>query len=139
MDRTEQVVLHTYNRFPVVFEKGEGVCLTDADGKEYLDFGAGIAVFALGYGNKSYNDALKNQIDKLIHTSNLYYHKPLCEAAEKIIALMADPEKNKAIRAAAHRTAKEKFMSLEKRFGMEAQLAEDAAAGRDLSQYPEVL
>ena len=86
MDRTEQVVLHTYNRFPVVFEKGEGVCLTDADGKEYLDFGAGIAVFALGYGNKSYNDALKNQIDKLIHTSNLYYHKPLCEAAEKIIA-----------------------------------------------------
>ena len=91
MDRTEQVVLHTYNRFPVVFEKGEGVCLTDADGKEYLDFGAGIAVFALGYGNKSYNDALKNQIDKLIHTSNLYYHKPLCEAAEKILRADRNP------------------------------------------------
>jgi acetylornithine/N-succinyldiaminopimelate aminotransferase len=86
MDRTEEVVLHTYNRFPVVFEKGEGVYLTDADGKEYLDFGAGIAVFALGYGNRAYNDALKNQIDKLIHTSNLFYHRPLCEAAEKIIA-----------------------------------------------------
>ena len=85
MDRTEEVVLHTYNRFPVVFEKGEGVYLTDADGKEYLDFGAGIAVFALGYGNRAYNDALKNQIDKLIHTSNLFYHRPLCEAAEKII------------------------------------------------------
>ena len=41
MERTEQVVLHTYNRFPVVFEKGEGVHLYDTEGKEYLDFGAG--------------------------------------------------------------------------------------------------
>ncbi len=86
MDRTEKVVLHTYNRFPVVFEKGEGVYLTDAEGKKYLDFGAGIAVFALGYGNKAYNDALKDQIDLVIHTSNLYYHKPLCEAAERVIS-----------------------------------------------------
>ena len=69
----------------------------------------------------------------------LYGEDNFAEAAEKIIALMDDPEKNKTIRAAAHRTAKEKFMSLEKRFGMEAQLVEDAAAGRDLSQYPEVL
>lgn len=69
----------------------------------------------------------------------LYGEDNFAEAAEKIIALMDDPEKNKAIRAAAHRTAKEKFMSLEKRFGMEAQLVEDAAMGRDLSQYPEVL
>ena len=69
----------------------------------------------------------------------LYGEDNFAEAAEKIIALMDDPEKNKAIRAAAHRTAKAKFMSLEKRFGMEAQLMEDAAAGRDLSQYPEVL
>lgn len=86
MERTEQVVLHTYNRFPVVFDHGEGVHLYDADGKEYLDFGAGIAVFALGYGNKDYNDALKAQIDKIIHTSNLFYHKPLMEAAEKVVA-----------------------------------------------------
>ena len=57
MEKTEQYVLHTYNRFPVVLEKGDGVYLTDADGKSYLDFGAGIAVFALGYGNKAYNDA----------------------------------------------------------------------------------
>lgn len=69
----------------------------------------------------------------------LYGEDNFAEAAEKIIALIDDPEKNKAIRAAAHRTAKEKFMSLEKRFGMEAQLVEDAAMGRDLSQYPEVL
>ena len=72
MEKTEQYVLHTYNRFPVVLEKGDGVYLTDADGKSYLYFGAGIAVFALGYGNKAYNDALKKQIDQLIHTSNLY-------------------------------------------------------------------
>lgn len=85
MERTEQVVLHTYNRFPVVFEKADGVTITDVDGKEYLDFGAGIAVFALGYGNQAYEDALKEQIGKIIHTSNLYYNVPLMEAAEKII------------------------------------------------------
>ncbi len=85
MEQTEQYVLHTYNRAPVVLEKGEGVTLTDADGKEYLDFGAGIAVFALGYGNKEYAEALKSQIDKVIHTSNLYYNVPLKEAAEKLV------------------------------------------------------
>ncbi len=85
MERTEQVVLHTYNRFPVVFEKGEGVWLEDVDGKKYLDFGAGIAVFALGYGNKEYEAALKNQVEKLIHTSNLFYNVPLMEAAEKLV------------------------------------------------------
>jgi acetylornithine/N-succinyldiaminopimelate aminotransferase len=68
-----------------VLDKGEGVYLEDTDGKKYLDFGAGIAVFALGYGNQEYNDALKHQIDKLIHTSNLYYHVPLAEAAEKLV------------------------------------------------------
>ena len=60
MERTEQVVLHTYNRFPVVFEKGEGVHLYDTEGKEYLDFGAGIAVFALGYHYADYDQALKD-------------------------------------------------------------------------------
>lgn len=85
MERTEQYVLHTYNRFPVVLESGEGVWLKDVDGKEYLDFGAGIAVFALGYGNKAYEDALKEQIGKLIHTSNLYYSVPLARAAEKLV------------------------------------------------------
>ncbi len=86
MEHTEAAVLHTYNRFPVVFERGEGVYLEDLEGKRYLDFGAGIAVFALGYGDKTYNDALKDQIDKIIHTSNLFYHVPLAEAAEKLKA-----------------------------------------------------
>ena len=85
MERGEDVILHTYNRFPVVFEKGDGVYLYDAEGKKYLDFAAGIAVFALGYNNKAYNDALKAQIDKLIHTSNLYYNIPMVEAAEKVV------------------------------------------------------
>lgn len=83
--REEGAMLHTYNRFPVVLEKGEGVYLYDTDGKKYLDFAAGIAVEALGYGNQKYNDALKNQIDRLMHTSNLYYNPPIMEAAEKIL------------------------------------------------------
>lgn len=85
IEKAEQSVLHTYNRFPVVLDRGEGVYLTDVDGKQYLDFGAGIAVFALGYGNQAYNDALKEQVDRLIHTSNLYYHAPLADAAEKLV------------------------------------------------------
>ena len=84
IDEAEKALLHTYNRYQVVFEKGEGVYLYDMDGKEYLDFVSGIAVFALGYQNKEYNDALKAQIDKIIHTSNYYYNIPAIEAARKI-------------------------------------------------------
>ncbi|MGN0131276.1 MAG: aspartate aminotransferase family protein [Lachnospiraceae bacterium] len=84
IDEAEQALLHTYNRYQVVLDKGEGVHLYDVDGKEYLDFCAGIAVFALGYGNKEYNDALKAQIDKVIHTSNYYYNVPAIEAAKKL-------------------------------------------------------
>ena len=80
----DQYLLHTYNRYPVVFERGRGVRLYDTDGREYLDFAAGIAVFGLGYGNETYNAALKDQIDKIIHTSNLYYNEPMAEAARKL-------------------------------------------------------
>lgn len=86
MQGAEQALLHTYNRFPVVLEKGEGVYLYDTDGKQYLDFAAGIAVCAFGYGKKEYNDALKAQIDKILHTSNLYYNPPIIEAAQKTLA-----------------------------------------------------
>ncbi len=85
MDQAEQVILHTYNRFQIVLEKGQGVRLYDVEGKEYLDFAAGIAVFALGYNNPKYSQALKNQIDKVIHTSNLYYNIPMIEAAQKLV------------------------------------------------------
>lgn len=81
----EQSILHTYQRFPVVFDHGKGVYLYDMEGKEYLDFAAGIAVQAFGYGNEEYGDALKAQIDKLMHTSNLYYNVPMTNAAKRIL------------------------------------------------------
>ncbi|MCR4656660.1 MAG: aspartate aminotransferase family protein [Lachnospiraceae bacterium] len=83
----EQYLLHTYNRFPVVFDHGEGVRLYDVDGKEYLDFFAGIAVHALGYGNREYKEALKAQIDKITHTSNLFYNEPAVNAARSLTEL----------------------------------------------------
>ncbi len=81
----EKSLVHTYNRFPVVFERGEGVYLYDENGKKYLDFAAGIAVSSLGYGNKELMDAMKNQIDKLCHISNLYYTKPIGNAADRLV------------------------------------------------------
>jgi acetylornithine/N-succinyldiaminopimelate aminotransferase len=85
MKQSDEYLVHTYNRFPVVFERGEGVRLYDTDGKEYLDFAAGIAVQALGYSNKEFKDALKDQIDLINHTSNLFYNVPLASAAKKIV------------------------------------------------------
>lgn len=84
IEEAERDLLHTYNRYQIVLERGDGVRLYDLEGKEYLDFVAGIAVFALGYHNKEYNDALKGQIDKIIHTSNYYYNKPAIQAAKKL-------------------------------------------------------
>ena len=85
IDEAESVLLHTYNRYQVVLEKGDGVYLYDMNGKKYLDFCAGIAVFALGYQNQNYNNALKSQIDKVIHTSNYYYNVPAIEAAKALL------------------------------------------------------
>ena len=85
MEEAESSILHTYNRFPVVFEKGEGVHLYDTQGKKYLDFAAGIAVNSLGYHYPGYDEALKEQIDKLTHISNLYYNEPIIEAGAKLV------------------------------------------------------
>lgn len=85
MEKAEGALLHTYNRFPVVFDHGKGVYLYDTEGKEYLDFAAGIAVSALGYGDETYTNSLKNQVEKLLHISNLYYNQPTTEAAEKLL------------------------------------------------------
>ena len=84
IDRAEQVLLHTYNRYQIVLDHGEGVYLYDSEGKKYLDFYAGIAVYALGYNYPGLNEAVKAQVDKLVHTSNYYYNKPAIEAAEKL-------------------------------------------------------
>ena len=84
IDAAESALLHTYNRYQIVLDKGEGVHLYDIEGKEYLDFVCGIGVYALGYGNKEYNEALKAQIDKITHTSNMFYNVPAIEAAKKL-------------------------------------------------------
>ena len=85
IDEAESVLLHTYNRYPVVFDSADGVYLKDIEGKKYLDFCSGIGVFALGYGNKEYNEAVKGQVDKILHTSNYYYNVPAIEAAKAVI------------------------------------------------------
>ena len=85
MDQAEKSILHTYNRFPVMFDRGEGCRLYDTEGKEYLDFAAGIAVNALGYHYPGYDEALMEQIHKLTHISNLYYNEPMSRAGEKLI------------------------------------------------------
>ncbi len=84
MKETNEALLHTYNQFPVVLEHGEGVYLYDTEGKKYLDFAAGYAVSSLGYANEELNTALKVQIDKLCHTSNLYYNTVCGKAAEAL-------------------------------------------------------
>ena len=84
VETTENSLVHTYNRFPVVLDRGEGVYLYDTEGKKYLDFAAGIAVSGLGYGNPEFNGALKAQIDQLIHSSNLYYNTTCGRAAEAL-------------------------------------------------------
>lgn len=85
IERAESVLYKTYNRFPVVFDHGEGVSLFDNEGNEYLDFGAGIAVMGLGYHYPGFDEAVKAQVDKLCHISNLFYSTPMIEAGEKLL------------------------------------------------------
>ena len=85
IDRAERVLYKTYNRFPVVFDRGEGVCLYDLEGNEYLDFGAGIAVMALGYNDPEYNLEMGEQLGKLLHISNLFYNEPAADAGERLL------------------------------------------------------
>lgn len=85
INEAESDLLHTYNRFGLVLDHGEGVYLYDTDGIKYLDFAAGIAVCALGYSNEAHKTALKNQVDALLHTSNLYYNPPIIKAAEAVV------------------------------------------------------
>lgn len=85
INEAESDLLHTYNRFGLVLDHGEGVYLYDTDGRKYLDFAAGIAVCALGYSNEAHKTALKNQVDALLHTSNLYYNPPIIKAAEAVV------------------------------------------------------
>lgn len=85
IEKAEKVLYKTYNRFPVIFDHGNGVKLYDSEGNEYLDFGAGIAVMGLGYNDPDYTQALKDQTEKLLHTSNLFYNQPAIDAGEKLL------------------------------------------------------
>lgn len=85
MELGDKYFVHTYNRYKIVMDKAKGVYIYDADGKKYLDFASGIGVASLGYGNKKYTDAIKSQIDKIMHTSNLFYNEPAVIAAEKLV------------------------------------------------------
>ena len=87
IDCAEQLLLKTYNRYQVVFDHGDGIKLFDTDGKEYLDFFAGIAVQGLGYNYKGINEVLKSQADKLWHISNYFYNEPVIEAGEKLLCI----------------------------------------------------
>ena len=82
IEQAEEHLIHSYNRYPIVLDHGEDVYLYDVEGKKYLDFGAGIAVCALGYSDEAYKEALKKQIDKGIHFSNYFYSEPLIQATE---------------------------------------------------------
>ena len=84
IDSCEENLLHVYNRFPVVFDHGQGMYMYDTEGKEYLDFASGIGVMAFGHSDAEYLAEIKDQVDTLLHTSNLYYHTPLAAAAESL-------------------------------------------------------
>ena len=84
IQKADENLFHVYNRFPVIFDHGKGVRLYDDQNQEYLDFASGIGVVAFGYGNEQYEEALMSQLKKITHTSNLYYHVPMIEAAEKL-------------------------------------------------------
>lgn len=87
IEEEDEGVLKTYNRFPITLDHGEGNYLYDTNGKKYLDFSTGFAVSSLGYGNKEYADALKAQIDELVHSSNLYYNKTCGKAAKDLLEI----------------------------------------------------
>lgn len=85
IEKGRQYVMNTYARFPYAFTKGEGVYLYDMDGKKYLDFVAGIAVNSLGYGNEALISNLNAQMQKVFHTSNLYWIEPQVKLAEALV------------------------------------------------------
>lgn len=85
IDKNSKYVMNSYGRIPVAFEKGEGTKIWDVEGNEYLDFVAGIAVTNLGHNNKKVVEAIKEQAEKLIHTSNMYYIEPQTKLAEMLV------------------------------------------------------
>lgn len=77
-------VMHTYNRFPITIDHGEGARVYDLEGNEYIDFTSGIGVNCLGYGNAGWAEAIYEQAKKLGHMSNLYYTEPCAQLAKTL-------------------------------------------------------
>ncbi len=114
IEKAEKEFYKTYNRFPVIFDHGNGVYLYDTEENEYLDFGAGIAVMALGYNDPEFNQALKDQVDKLLHTSNLFYNVPSIEAGERLLKVA---EMDKVFFTNSGTEAIEGALKIAKRYG----------------------
>ena len=85
IEKNNKYIMNTYNSFPIELEKGKGVYVWDSSGKKYIDFVSGIAVNVLGYGDEKYIEAIKDQFEKIHHSSNLYITKPGVELAEKLV------------------------------------------------------
>jgi len=86
IQKADKVLMHTYNSIPISLVSGKGCYVRDSKGKEYLDFIAGIAVNALGYNHPAFNTALKEQLDRIIHYSNLFYNEKQIELADKLVS-----------------------------------------------------
>lgn len=87
IEQTNAHIMPTYGRSNVIIEQGRGASLTDADGKTYIDFGSGIGTNSLGFCNAAWADAVCEQVRRVQHTSNLYYHQPQAVLAEKLCAM----------------------------------------------------
>ena len=85
-ERGDEVIVGSYARYPAAMIKGAGCRLTDADGREYIDFLSGIAVCGLGHCHPKVTEAICRQAAQLVHVSNLYYTEPQIELAELITA-----------------------------------------------------
>jgi acetylornithine/N-succinyldiaminopimelate aminotransferase len=84
INKESMFIMDTYARFPVVLEKGNGATVFDVDGKKYIDFGSGIGVNSLGYGDKGIAKAVTEQAKRFAHISNLYYHPKMIELSEML-------------------------------------------------------
>lgn len=78
-------LMHTYNRFNIEIESGQGCYLKDTNGKEYLDLTSGIGVNCLGHNHPVLVDTIQKQVATLMECSNLYYSKPMADAAKKLV------------------------------------------------------
>jgi len=115
ISKSQDVILNTYSKFPIVFEKGEGNYLIDTEGNKYLDFVAGIAVNALGYNNPEIKEAINEVLNNgILHTSNLYWHNYELKAGEKLTNLS---QLKKAFYCNSGAEANEAALKLARKFG----------------------